>query len=357
MQFFQQRFANSFRKFVALLATSALIGLCSAGAQASALGDAANSMEPGEWLQFSTSNFNDSTLNESGPIFVYAEEMKWDKQRGEMQFVGAYHYQTVVHLVYSEATNSWGRRSIGGVLGMPFHGYDHMALSDTTRTFYVRPFGAGGNKLQRYNLDTQQWSASASFSGPVQDAVGIEWFPELNKVVYIDEYAVRLYDPASNSWSTALENPAGLGPYHNFAEYSSKHKVMIMGGGNGSRAVWRMNSSGQITRLADAPIEVGVMSSIVTTDPVSGNFLVFGKDQSYEFNPVSNAWTRIATPPFVTLSNEYPHVQYAVAGAIPTYGVVMVAKYDGSGSRVYLYKHSPSAPVIAPKAPTNVTAQ
>jgi hypothetical protein len=357
MQFLKLKVAGLRKQYVASLAVSAILGLCSAAVQASALSEAAGSLQPGEWMQFSTNNFNDSTLNESGPIFVYAEEMKWDRNRNEMEFIGAYHYQPVVHLVYSEATNSWSRRSIGGVMGMPFHGYDHMALSDTTRMLYVRPFGAGGNKLQRYNLDTQQWSASASFSGPVQDAVGVEWFPELNKVVYIDEYAVRLYDPASNSWSTPLEDPAGLGPYHNFAEYSPKHKVMIMGGGNGSRAIWRMNSSGQITRLSDAPIEVGVMNSIITADPGSGNFLVFGKGASYEFNPISNSWTPLPTPPFVTLSSEFQHVQYAVAGAIPTYGVVMVAKYNGSGSRVYLYKHSPSAPVITPKPPTNVTAQ
>lgn len=303
-----------------------------------ALRDAAASMQVGQWAVFPTLNYNDSTLSESGTIFAFAEEMKWDAQRKEMQYVGAYHYQKVVHLVYSENNNTWSRRSIdASVMGMPFHSYDHMALVD--RILYVRPFGAAGNKFKTYNLDSQSWGTSASFSGPLQDGIGVEYFPELGRIVYADAYAIRLYNPTNNTWTTSMETPDDFGDYHNFVEYSPIHKVTILGGGNGSRAVYKMNSSGTITRLADAPVELAVSHSIQTHDPVSGNFLVFAENSSYEYNPITGVWKRLPASPFEGAGGDFPDVTAMVAGPISTYGVIMFAKYAGSGSKVYLYKH------------------
>jgi hypothetical protein len=309
---------------------------------AGSLSQVASQLQPGQWVVFQTQNYNDSTLNENGTIFAYAEEMKWDAQRREMQFVGSYHYQRNVHLVYSENTNSWARRNLDINIFGPNggHCYDHLALIPGLRMLYMRPFGADGNRMRTYNLDTQIWGTTSSFSEPIQDAVGIEYFPELGRIVYADEYAIRLYNPADNTWSKVMSTPPGFGPYHNFVEYSPVHKIVIMGGGNGSRAIYKMDPSGNINRLADAPIEMAVGHSIQTHDPVSGNFLIFGEDASaWDFNPISGAWTRLPTPPFTSISGDFPTTIAAIAGPISTYGVVMIAKYAGSGSRVYLYRH------------------
>ncbi|HKU15964.1 MAG TPA: hypothetical protein VJQ52_16335 [Steroidobacteraceae bacterium] len=349
---------NLWRSAACMLAVAGL-SLGWSAVHASALGDTANAMQEGEWTVLSTNGFNDSILNINGTIFAYSEELKWDTQAGEMHFVGGYHYQPTAHIVYSEANNTWVSRPLSSsVFGQPFHSYDHMAINPAGRVMWVRPFGAGGTKLQRYDLDAKTWSSTASFSGGTQDAVGIEYFPDMNKVLYIDEGQTRLYDPVSNSWSTISGALAGLGPYHNIAEYSPVHKVMIMGGGNGSRALYRVNASGQITRLKDAPIEIGVTNSIVTVDPVGGNFLVFGRNKSfYEFDPIRDTWAPLAKPPFVDLTSDFPDIQGAAAGPVQRYGVIMVTKYDGNASKVYLYKHKHSDPVVAPKPPSNVTAE
>jgi len=348
--------------------TLAVLSLASATVGASPLSDAANALQPGQWTVLTTNGFNDSILNINGTIFAYSEEMKWDSQKNEMHFVGAYHYQPVAHIVYNESTNTWSKRNLdAGVFGQPFHSYDHMAIDPASRLMWVRPFGAAGNKLQRYDLDAKTWSSTATFSGGLQDAVGIEYFPELKKVVYIDEGNVRLYDPASNAWLVAMVSPAGLGPYHNIAEYSPVHKVMIMGGGNDSRAIYRMNSSGQITRMKDAPVVIGVTNSIVTVDPISGDFLVLTRaKQFYQYNPITDVWTQLSGGTSVALfnlSSDFPDIQGAAASPIPQYGVIMVAKYDGNNSKIYLYRHKPGTgaavtqPTITMSAsPTSVTS-
>jgi hypothetical protein len=327
---------------------------------ASPLSDAAAALQPGQWTTLSTTGFNDSLLNIGGTILAYSEEMKWDSQKNEMHFVGAYHYQPVAHIVYNESTNTWAKRTLdASVFGQPFHSYDHMAIDPATRKMWVRPFGAGGALLKRYDLDAKTWTNTAAFTGGLQDAVGIEYFPDLKKVVYIDEGAVRLYDPANNSWGVSMTSPAGLGPYHNIAEYSPVHKVMIMGGGNDSRALYRMNSSGQITRLKDAPVVLGIGNSIVTVDPISGDFLVLTKSkQFYQFNPMTDVWTALGSSgvSLFSLSTEFPDIQGAAASPIPQYGVVMVAKYNGSNSKVYLYRHKPGSGAVVTQPTVTLNA-
>ena len=68
-----------------------------------------------------------------------------------------------------------------------------------------------------------------------------------------------------------------MGVYQNFAEYNPVHKVMIFGGGNGSRDLYKMDNAGTITKMMNAPIDLGTTwGSITTIDPMSGDFLIFG---------------------------------------------------------------------------------
>ncbi len=135
------------------------------------------------------------------------------------------------------------------------HGYDHLALDPTGRKLYHRYYNEDG--MGRYDLDAQSWSDTAAANVSVQVAGGIDWFPEVGKVIFFDSGGIYGYSPASNSWSTLAGAPAGAGPYHNFAEYSLGRHVLIMGGGNDSRVVYKMVSSGTITRMRDAPVDLG----------------------------------------------------------------------------------------------------
>jgi hypothetical protein len=173
---------------------------------------------------------------------------------------------------------------------------------------------------------------------------GLEYFPELNGLVLANgDSGLLHYDPAANRWSEI--SGASWGDYHNFAEYSAVHRLMIFGGGEGAggSVLFRLDAHRQIARLNDAPRRMGTTHSVVTVDPVGGNFLVFFDDASYEFNPLTEVWAPLpSVPPWLSLGA--PGIFNVVATPISDYGVVLVAKYAGDDSRVYLYRHRPSAP-------------
>src|SRR5262249_23766286 len=140
----------------------------------------------------------------------------------------------------------------------------------------------------------------------------------------------------------------------NFAEYSPVHKVMIFGGGNGSSDLHKLDANSKVTTQKKAPIGLGTMQTIVTLDPVSGDFLVFSKNGSfYVYHVLNHAWklpegklpslgrTRVA-------ANKVGHV---TAAPLSSFGVTMFVKYynaDPPRAWVYLYKHSDAKPA-APK--------
>ena len=55
------------------------------------------------------------------------------------------------------------------------------------------------------------------------------------------------------------------------------HKVVLIAGGiQQPRIMYKLDAAGTVTRLQDAPaeIELGVNRSIITADPVSGDFII-----------------------------------------------------------------------------------
>jgi hypothetical protein len=98
-----------------------------------------------------------------------------------------------------------------------------------------------------------------------------------------------------------------------------------------------MDAGGTITKLKNAPIELGIRQTIVTVDPVSGKFLVFAKNGDYyEFDAVNDSWTKKGVR---DLKDSYGDLN-TVATPISNYGVVMLVVGDFSNSKVYVYKHT-----------------
>jgi hypothetical protein len=163
---------------------------------------------------------------------------------------------------------------------------------------------------------------------------------------------VHVYRAATNSWVGPLNTTplSDTGDYHNVAEYNPVHKVVIFGGGNGSGALYKLSANGAVTPLTAAPFPLRVIESIVTVDPVSGDYLVFGRNgEFYKFDVTdgpAGTWTRLAgPPPFASplLGSSSSTVDLVVAAPISTYGVVMFIKHipgNASQTKVYLYKHS-----------------
>jgi len=164
---------------------------------------------------------------------------------------------------------------------------------------------------------------------------------------------VDFWNESTNAWSrfspTAPYLPAypdyfPMGDYQNFAEYNPVHKVVLFGGGNGNTDIYKLDGAGQITKLNNAAVGLGLTPARVTVDPVSGEYLVLNHDNSYyysifhAYDVIADTWKVLGTP---LTSGHSANSAGVIAVPISTYGVTMFLA--NSPSRVFLYKHSPSA--------------
>lgn len=320
-----------------------LIAAAQSRAVASELGDTATAVQPGAFAEMNVSGFNNNLLFWEGRhAFAYTDTLKWDPNARKVHFTGAGHLVTTKHLVYTESTNSWQTLTAGG--SHVAHGYDHAAIDPAGRKYYFRGFNR--NHLEIYDLDSRNWTQSSSFPSNYQVAGGVAWFPELGRVIVFDERAgIVAYNPGNNLWSTLATNVVA-GNYHNFAEYSPVHRVVIAGGGNDFKSIYRVDASGSVTKMKDAPFNLGITASVVTVDPVSGNFIVVRPNGSfYEYNPMSDVWTNIGVSvPSKLLTNSGDSGGWGLlATPVSTHGVILFAKYDGDSSSMFVYKHSESS--------------
>src|SRR5262249_23310048 len=127
-------------------------------------------------------------------------------------------------------------------------------------------------------------------------------------------------------------------------------KVMIFGGGNGSSDLYRLDTNSKVTTQKKAPIGLGTMQSIVTLDPVSGDFLVYGKNGSfYVYDVVNDVWKQQEGkgPIFEPTRVADNKVWHVAATPVSNYGVTLFVKYhnaDAPRAWVYLYKHATPRP-------------
>jgi len=343
-----------------------MCALVAVRAEGSALSDAAAGLQPGQWTVVNTQNFNKALLDDGAGyhVFYYTEDLTWDPVSRQLLFVGGGHGTDAEFLRYSESTNTWSRtKPSGNFWHSSFsHAYDHDAIIPSLGKFFFRqPAYDPSDHIEIYDIASGSWSRSAAMPYRPGCCGGLEYFPELNGLVLANgDSGLLFYDPTANRWSEI--SSAHWGDYHNFAEYSPVHKTMVFGGGesSGTNAMIRLNANRSITRLQNAPGHLGQTHSIVTTDPVSGNHLVFFDNGWYEFNPAADTWKRMSGSP------AFGGVWGTVATPISTYGVVAFAKYNGDSSKVYLYRHSagggttpppPALPTVSLTAnPTTVPA-
>jgi hypothetical protein len=136
-----------------------------------------------------------------------------------------------------------------------------------------------------------------------------------------------------------------MGNYQTTGIYNPVHHVMLFGGGNNSSNttdLYKLDVTSTITRLNDAPQGMGVMQSVLTVDPVSGDYLVFFSDGTFwSYDVMTQTWTKQPGSnffdPVIAGCNSVCGV---LAVSISTYGVNMFIVYAPGSSRVYLYKHS-----------------
>lgn len=329
-------------------------------AMATALGDLAAQMQPGTWAELKTNNF-DGVLNFPGGnpaanILEYADSAAWDPISQQFLFIGGSHYESTKFVTYSALTNSWTvmPQPPWCGCGIQWHSYDYNAINPVKGEFYVA--------FQKYNIASKTWSAVPSIPGVTfgRAHLAVEYFPEMNGLIIIGDGAVYHYNESTNKWAT-LASGLGFSGLHPVAEYNRVHKVVYFGGGDGSNQMFKLDNSGKVTTLKPAPLDIGIWHTIVTVDPVSGEYLIFGNGKLfYSYNIVTDTWKQKdgSSIPIFNPARD-PETFSIVATPVSTYGVVMFVKDYYGQSTVYLYKHSSggTGDTSPPASPSNLKIQ
>jgi len=347
-----------FRRLGALVTASVMMA-AALPAAASALGDAAAQLQPGQWKVLNRSGdgagFDYSLMVACQPsgcydmILNYADKGLWNPATREIEFIGKGHMAEHKHISYSEANNRWTQRTRPGwacgvqdnCYGMG-HGYEHSANNPATGDVYARLQSSG--TVYKWTRSSQSWAQVAA--GPVLEiAIALEYFPEMGGLVMVGTRngtgEVHLYSESTKSWRQ-LASGLSMGAYHNVASYNPVHKVMIFGGGNGSKQLYRMDASGGVSAIAAAPVAVGILQSIFTVDPASGKQLLFGSGGGfYEYDVAANRWNTLSAASVPMFNTDANRIWMRVAVPISTHGVVaFLAEGGEANTRVLLYRHA-----------------
>lgn len=265
-------------------------------------------------------------------ILEYIEEACWDPRSRQLMFIGQGHMSKIKHIVYSDSGNIWRE------LPQPFwasdfgNSYDHHAINPVAGYFYFHPFNT--QQVYQYHIASKSWSALPAMPDAMVCCLGMEYFPEMNGLVLAGGGRIYFFDVQKGEWRV-IATKLAMGPYHNFAEYNPVHGLMLLGGGNGSRNIYKMDSSGQVTALKDAPMTLGTSHSINTVDPVTGDYLIFGKNAGfYQYDILTDTWSLPSTKP------AFGQVDATIACPIACYGVTLFLTCHHGNPRVLLYKHA-----------------
>jgi Fibronectin type III domain len=363
-------------------------------AYGSALSDLATSLQSGTWAPLTTTGFNNGDVMRppaGGSILEFTDEAAWNPRNNTVMALGASHAgggdpgQHSRFLKYTESANAWTE------LTKPFpafdsgaaHEYHHATLVPATGDFYHRQYYS--RNVMKFAHATQTWSQCTPLgTSNVQVGGALEYFPDRNSLVYLDgDWGVwelslasgnclgTWVQRASTNAGTFQPKLTGLFSYHNQSRYSSRCTCIIMGGGNGSRKLYRYNANDTFAAITDAPVEISVpragAGAIFTVDPVNGYILVWSFANAattmYQYDPLANSWTTISRTSPIFPGPE-GGVTETIAVPISNYGVIMfVQAGSSSGGRVYLYRHAagsrstpPPSDTAAPSIPSGVSA-
>lgn len=319
-----------------------------------ALGELAASLSAGEWGQLTTINLvptlgQTNLLNgniTTGNDTSYSDSLAWDSTGQLALFVGQDHYTTPPHIarlsIYDASSNTWSNGDYQSWMGTITHGYDHNAVDPARRDFYYMMYNS--RVLRQYDIATASWSEKASAPVSVFPIFTITsalaWFPERDTLIAFSHRYLGEYDPDTNSWSalyTVADNPAQQN-YHTIMEYNPVHNVVLFGGGGYlPRKLFKLDATGTVTQLADAPIDIfiGGETNNLVVDPVSGDYLyITNANVFYKYDITVDEWTLLS-------SAGLPARWNTIAAPIDTYGVIMFVTLNGTSTgTVWVYKHA-----------------
>ena len=202
-----------------ILFTIVLLIASTAVAGENYLATLASTLGAGEWALMTGSNLSGSMTSQEGDsIMNYSDDMEWDPSTNRVIFIGGTHGGNANRgwLVYEAGTNTWTRSN----LSVAWHAYNQNAIDLTRRRMYHRYGGDGVVYWKPIDgaYGSSSWTSVGTYcpspgSYCGADAMGLEYFPDIDRVVAFDSRAsgnLRYYNADTNSWSN--------GPAHGYPD-------------------------------------------------------------------------------------------------------------------------------------------
>lgn len=304
-------------------------------------------MKPGTWAELKTEGYTADLLKvQNHHILEYTGAATWEPASRQVLFVGQGHYSALKFIGFSADSNAWklrptpswwkGDAETGkGPIG---HAYYNNTVDPTRGILYHHQ--SATNLVHRYDVAKDEWTTLPEIKGAnTGHGTAIAYFPERKGLVRVLGGTVHFYDEDKKEWQPVGEK-LPMGPYHNVAQYSGKHKLVLFGGGNNSKKLYAMDAAGKIrTDLKEAPTEIGINTAVLTSDPVTGDFLVLTKDDKFHaYDSTTDAWKELPTEgmPFAMKGSSFD----VVATPVASHGVTLFFTAQRKGLKVCLYKHA-----------------
>ena len=299
----------------------------------------AAAMKPGEWRELESEGYDRQTLMRGDDILAYAGRAAWDPGSRRVLFVGQVHLKgPPVFISYAADDNRWRRepKPPWAENVKWFHAYENNAVDASRGVFYHHQ--SDTRLVHRYDVAKGEWSALPELpDAPTGHGTAVEHFPEREGLVRVLGGTVWFWSDRDKAWSRLAEG-LDMGPYHNFASYSPAAKVVLFGGGNGSRAVYALDRDGKIAARADAPVEMGIGRSLSVADPASGELLVLAKGGTFHaYDPAADRWRDLPAGGLPFRGYGGHSVSAAPLGGG---GVVLFFSSEPQGMKAFLYKHA-----------------
>jgi hypothetical protein len=312
----------------------------------------ASVMKPGTWAELKTempkqlwlSPLVDGGRNQGGRgglhIAGWTDDAHWDSRTGQFLYMGI--RQTRQFIAYSEQENAWrvielDRGSDNPVFQTAFgHIYGTNAFDHQRSRFYHlhRDYKDLKGGISCFDTVTETWTRLPP-APPNTGGMCIEYFDAMDGLVVLAKQ-VRFFSHQRRQWEDLGNSP--VDGYHSLMRHNPYRQEVLMAGGNNARhTVARLTKEGQVERLKDSPVGLGVRGDKLTLDPVSGRYLILdsGDEEQgprmFEYDSARNEYRWLEAA-----GSHWPFGRYAmpVVAFIPEHGVTMWAEH-----KVYLYKH------------------
>lgn len=281
----------------------------------------------------------------------------WDSSRKKLVYVrdrtpeGPINPHYVQTKLYDEATHSWTMGSRTGIdtinFGSP-HSYGKQAYNPVLgHAYYI----SGLDQVSRYIMDEDRWE-HFSVTSPIvlKGAAPVEFHEGIN--ILIRPQGLESPNHLAG-WSEGASTWTDMGALNGHTGYQALMKynrvrgdMLLLGGTYNRQAVTIIDASGQIISKNTIPnnadgtplfsVNIGGNMSVLTYDPLSGNYLCRAGNQMWEYNPDLDEW-RLGID-FDTPGNEWmnPGPYYGwVFAPIDELGVIAWMNYYGTR----LYRH------------------